>query len=262
MRLPAQKKSDSAKGHEESFALPRSIVKVLRACAEKHGADAPSPTRDNLKYLWINVSEGSTCPSKTCRKNSRRLSAEDWLNVVDEAASLGVKYLVIAVGDSMDDHPEVWAICRWAQYTYGMSVGIHTNTKKLGKTTVEELKQLESNRTWLFVNGTAPSAFTAVKKAGIKVLRAHVTRDDHVPPCDMTEEMVFVGPEGVLYTCGLVLNNDEFRMGHVSEKPIEDFLKDSSLPHTIPEWTPRPEHGCDACPPIMVRRMSGVSNGD
>ncbi len=260
MKSQENKAGRAPNGHRESFKLPRSIMQVLRKCAEKQGCKGGGSGTETLKYLWMNISSQAEPVSGKPRRGAREaLSPEDWLNVVDEAASLGVKCIVIRVGASLEVHPELWAICSWAQRTYGIDVGIHTCAKKLKKSEVEELKRLELCRTWLFVDDSSLKGFETVKEAGICVLAARVDHEEHSPPCDMSEEMVFVGPEGVLYTCGLVSDDDHFRMGHVSEKLIEDFVKDPALPHTVPEWAPHPENGCNACPPIMARRMVGAS---
>ena len=256
------RRKDKVPDIKESFALPRSIVSVLRQCAKKYGGDSAPCLPEMLKYLWINISAQSKSLAGRKRRAEGMLSPEDWLNVVDEAASLGVKYIVICVGESFEGHPELWKTCHWAQRSYGIDVGIHTCASQLRKPELDELKRLEADRTWLFVNNTDLSAFEPAKKAGIKVLGAQVDHEEHSPPCDMSEQMLFVGPEGVLYTCGLVLNNDHFRMGHISERPLEEFVKDPALPHSIPKWAPHRENGCDACPPIMVKRMAGAPHAE
>lgn len=261
MKSPARRK-DKVPDIKESFALPRSIVTVLRQCAKKYGGDRVPCLPEMLKYLWINISAQPKSLAGRKRRAEGTLSPEDWLNVVDEAASLGVKYIVICVGESFEAHPELWETCHWAQRTYGIDVGIHTCASQLRKSELDELKRLKADHTWLFVNDTDLGAFEPAKKAGIKVLQAQVDHEEHSPPCDMSEQMLFVGPEGVLYTCGLVLNNDHFRMGHISERPLEEFVNDPALPHSIPKWAPHRENGCDACPPIMVKRMAGAPHAE
>jgi radical SAM protein with 4Fe4S-binding SPASM domain len=244
---------------KNSFALPRSIAKALRECAEKHGERGSPPTLPAIRYLWMSIADPRVAADVQGRRARPRFAYEDWLNVVDEAASLGVQYMVICTGVSLGAHPEVWKICRWAQWLHGIEVGIHTRAAKLTEPEITELKRLDKNHTWLFVNKKDMSAFRPLKKDGVKVLEAHVDHEEHSPPCEMSKQMVFVGPQGILYTCGLVLNDDQFRMGHVSEKPLEQFVKDPDLPHTIPKGVPHRESGCDACPPLMVKRMVGRS---
>jgi radical SAM protein with 4Fe4S-binding SPASM domain len=256
----SQRKKGSGPDITNSFALPRSIARVLRECADKYGGKEPSSTSAAVKFLWINLSDHGAANAGQGQEAKRHLTHEDWLNVVDEAASLGVKYIVICAGASLGAYPEVWKICRWAQQVHGIDVGVHTRAPKLTESEINELKRLNRNHTWLFVNGKDLSAFGHLKEEGIKVLEAQVDDEEQSPPCDMPEQIVFVGPKGVLYTCGLVLNDENFRMGHVSERPLEQFLKDPNLPHTIPKGVPHRKSGCDACPPIMAKRMSGTKH--
>jgi len=58
-----------------------------------------------------------------------------------------------------------------------------------------------------------------------------------------------------MYTCGLVLGHDAYRLGNFFERKLETVMTDDSLPHVIPEGVSKAHHQCNGCPPLMVRRM-------
>ena len=240
---------------KEPFQLPLAIAKQLKACAEAHTGQ-PMAASDAVRYLWINVARPASRGTAKEQPDATMLSGDEWLNVVDEAASLGAQTLIICVGQSFTNCPDIWKICGWAQRAHGLDVGIHTSCREFSESDINEIAELDPAHTWFFVPDTKLPALRALRERGITVLAANVGHDEQSPPCDMPESIVFVSSEGVLYTCGLVLDNDRFRLGHVSEKPLEWILKDESLPRTIPKDVPHPEHGCDACPPLMVKRMA------
>lgn len=235
------------------FDLPRAVCRHVRACSKQHsGGGGVVP---GVKYLWININAQceDTCPHKEMPPHS--LAVDDWLNVVDEAASLGVTCVMICVGNSFSEHPEVWEISRWAQSTHGLNVGFHTYCRLLSDEDVAELGRLDPERTCLFVDKAALPLMQQYEERGVRLCVADVTEEDHCPPCDEPNSMVFVGPEGVLYSCGMVLGNDTFRLGHVGEKPLHDVLEDEAVDRRVPAGTPRSHHGCHACPPLMFKRV-------
>jgi MoaA/NifB/PqqE/SkfB family radical SAM enzyme len=249
------KRSKTASSKKHPFGIARDIATRLRLLVRAHPDDDPPP--EALKYLWINVAPQCEGPECRERHEPRPLSLPEWLNVVDEASSLGICCLIVCTGDSFNSYPDVWGICRWAQEAHGIDVGIHTYRKSLDESELREMGRLVPGRTWFFVKREHLSAMRPLEQHGVKVLEAEVNHEEHSPPCDMPESMVFVGPGGVLYTCGLVLDNEQFRLGHVSEKPLARILSDPSLPRRVPKGIPHHKHGCDACPPLMAKRMTG-----
>ncbi|MCX5757765.1 MAG: hypothetical protein NTU83_04525 [Candidatus Hydrogenedentes bacterium] len=238
---------------KEFFGLPRTISKEIRQCAAAHAAEGPAAR--TVRYLWINIADhvkGGDSGEQLVPK----LNFEDWLNVIDEAASVGICCVVICTGDGLQDNQDLWTICQWAQRVHGLDVGIHARCTQVRPQEVEELQRLDLEHTWLFVTREAYALLRDLESQGIRVRVADVCREDHRPPCDMPESLVFVGPEGSLYTCGLVLGNDEYRLGHVMEKPLNHVIADRSLPRFVPESAPYRMSGCDACPPIMADRMA------
>lgn len=238
---------------ESNFELPRNVIKAVRKCAEGHPCDCMSHDDSALKYLWINMS-GDANPVIKPRVEGA-LTLEDWLNVIDEAASLGVCCVVIGIGNSFGKYPYLWNICRWAQETHNINIGLHTCCAQMTPAVLNELHTLDRTRTWLFVSKKHIDAMQLLKNDGFRICESEVCHEDHHPPCDMPESMVFVGPEGQLYSCGLVLGNDEFRLGHVLDEPLAKVLGNPERSRAIPKDAPYIEHACDACPPLMAQRI-------
>lgn len=233
------------------FKLPRTIREELRVCAEH--STVKEPHAGNIRFLWMNIADRGTSPQL---ESVTRMSADDWLNVVDEAASLGVCCVVICTGEALHGNPNLWTICDWAQRVHGIDVGIHARCAEVGPQEVEELKRLDSTRTWLFVNSEVYDRLSILERENIRVRIADVCSEDHEPPCDMPDSLVFVAPDGNLYTCGLVLGNDQYRLGHIMEKPLNDVIDDPSVHRFIPKTVPHRHNGCAGCPPILAKRMA------
>ncbi len=254
--------AESAGESKEFFGLPRTISKEIRSCAAVHKIEGSAV--QTVRYLWINIADHANGSDSGEHRNPNRrgslargvMNAEDWLNVIDEAASVGICCVVICTGDGLHDNQDLWTICQWAQQVHGIDVGIHARCADVRPQDIEELQRLDLEHTWLFVTREAYARLRDLESQGIRVRVADVCREDHQPPCDMPESMVFVGPEGNLYTCGLVLGNDQYRLGHIMEKPLDHIIADRSLPRFVPESAPYRTSGCDACPPIMADRMA------
>jgi radical SAM protein with 4Fe4S-binding SPASM domain len=187
-------------------------------------------------------------------KEHKVLTREEWLTLIDETASIGVEYVIICLGKGISHFPALWDICHWAQSAHHTFVGLHLCEGALDAEARAELEKLDPKLTWLClpVSDEAGRAYAAQR--GITLCSSEVTEEDHTPPCDMPEQMVFVGPDGVLYTCGLVLGNDQFCLGKAMEKSLDAVFADDELPHTIPPDTDWARGRCNACPPIMVKR--------
>jgi len=214
---------------------------------------------DTVEYLWINMEdrtqESADLPDPD---DARVLTQDEWLNVIDEAAALGVHCLVAFVGKSLSRHPDIWPICQWAQGAHGMMVGIHTSANSFAENYLQQLQQLNLAQMCLFVSKPLVDSLGHLQQRGINICAASVTEEDHTPPCDMPKCMVCVDRHGHLYTCGLVLGQQQFCLGSVLEGHIEDILNDEELPREVPV---RPEGcNCDACPPVMAERVAKTSN--
>ena len=64
--------------------------------------------------------------------------------------------------------------------------------------------------------------------------------------------MVFVNPDGVLYTCGLVDGLDDFHLGDIFDGTFSGIMKDPELPHEVSDQDRffKAQHACDGCPAL------------
>ncbi|HOZ47430.1 MAG TPA: hypothetical protein PLO37_13800 [Candidatus Hydrogenedentes bacterium] len=238
------------------FELPRSIARELKRCVESHGIET-GPANEAIEYLWINVSNQGMPRREDLEPERGPMSLEKWLNVVDEASSLGVHCLLVCAGECLSDHPDIWPICQWAQDAYGMMVGIHTRSRGFGEDEIRHLRALDLRRMCLFVAADCVEKLRYLTEDyGIGLCVADVGEEERSGPCTMPECMVFVGPEGRVYTCGLVFGERNYCLGSVLDRRLSQIVDDQSLPHVVVD---HPKGcSCDACPPIMARRVMGA----
>jgi radical SAM protein with 4Fe4S-binding SPASM domain len=230
----------------DPFALPRNITQRVRCCTR-----SGCGTAEEVTYLWIDLSAPAP------QHESLGLGLEDWLNVVDEAASLGVSWLVFSVEDSPSQFPLVWEITRWAQDTYGMVAGFHTRTGALSDRDILALKELDFNKCHVFVAQEHLAQLAALKEQGLNIHIANPNHEHRDSLCAMPGNMVFVKPDGALYTCGMVKENRDYLLGNIMDRKLNHVVRDPSLPHAVPEQAIEDEHGCDGCPPLVARHIHG-----
>lgn len=234
---------------KEFFALARRVNSALNThCRQR----TPKPS-DNIKFLWMYVSRrGINQPASENAGDAPGL--ERWLNVVDEAAALGVRWLVITLQESLSSCADVWEICSWAQQAHDMTVGIHTEAAQITDDERRQLRALDISKTRLFVPRDAMERFADVEKVdGIKLRSAEPEPGTIGHACDKPGAMVFVNPEGMLYTCGMVQDNEDYCLGRAEGRRF-DGLADNAR-HTVPPEHIRNEHGCDGCPPLLARHL-------
>ncbi|NIA13023.1 MAG: hypothetical protein GWP08_03000 [Nitrospiraceae bacterium] len=234
----------------ELFHLPQLVSQRLRDSARAHGAE----DHHVVKYLWLRLDE--QCRAATIDGECRSMDAEEWLNVVDEAASVGVECMVVYVGGVLSACPHLWTVSQWAQDVHGMTVGFHTSRKNLTEEEAGVLLQLDPALTWLFVEPEALANLSRLQEQGINVCCAEVDRKDATAACEGPKNLVCVGPNGLLYSCGSVLGVEGFRLGHVAEKPLGELLGDGGPDRAIADGTVRNELGCNGCPNEMAVRMA------
>lgn len=230
---------------------PFRLIREIRTRIRSSNAAQHSGRSSEVKYLWLHVT------SNGVDGGNGLLSTEHWLNVIDEAAGLGVSWIVIG-WEAAPDRSEisVWEICRWAQETHDCHVGIHVLAGELGPRDIESLLKLNRERLHLLVDRTKLPAVQHLIDRGIDVCEADVNVTHRTGTCTLPDEMVCVGPQGKLYTCGLVLGNERYCLGSVFDRAFAHVLSDRSLPHHVPPTVVRDgnHHSCNACPPLMVKR--------
>lgn len=238
---------DKSGTDDDPFRLIRKIRNRIRTSNEA----LASGRRTQVKYLWLHVT-----PNGIEDGRAGHMTTEHWLSVVDEAGALGVTWIVIGWESAQEGQQGVWEICRWAQDVHDCHVGIHVLQGALGPADVDALLELNRDRTHVLVNRAQLEGLKHLIEYGIGVCEADVNVSHRTGTCTLPDEMVCVGPEGKLYTCGLVLGNEHFCLGSAFERAFAHVLSDDSLPHHVPPSVCREgnHHSCNACPPLMVER--------
>lgn len=212
--------------------------------------------QSDVTYLWIYVSKlgMGQCDDSPCNEIP---TLEQWLNVVDEAAGTGVTSLVVSINAPLNRFPDVWEVCRWAQDSHNMTVGIHVFVDSLEAEAIAAIDTLDARRTKVF---GSESVVQNLKSLEAKGLQIHLAEPSHNPGegnCTLPSRMVFVNPEGTLYTCGMVEGNDAYRLGTIFEGSFARIVQDGALPHVVPGTDATNPRGCDGCPPMLSRYFEG-----
>lgn len=224
----------------EFFGLGRRIRRDLDECsrAAAHG------TREDVFYLWLKMGPGP----------ATELSRDHWLNIIDEAASMGVNWLVITLGEPAS-REHVPAMGLWAQQTYGMVVCLHTPQGRLGTAERDLLRQLPADSSYLLVEPEHAAAFQNLEAEGINLRLAAPATPVSEEPCDYPNKMIFVDAQGHLYTCGLVAGDSDFFLGSVFDGSLDEIIHNPKLPHSVTEKQPSNHQNCSGCPPLVAKYL-------
>jgi len=231
---------------------PFDLARIIQQRVRESAAREAARSRDII-YLWIHVSsEGIAQPQGGRTDNMAPPTLDDWLNVVDEASGLGANWIVVTTHDSFSDYPEVWEICSWAQTAHEMKVGLHTNNDTLTESEIAGIQELDPDRTRLFVKRQHLEKMRALEARGIKIGIADPQPYGGVPQCQGARKLIFVDWDGVIYTCGLVEQNREYRLGDIREGTFDAIVRNPELPHRVHEKIRLVCEGCDGCPSLIA----------
>jgi radical SAM protein with 4Fe4S-binding SPASM domain len=229
----------------DPFDLPKQIRSRISSCTSAHCACGDA-ARD-IRYLWVYAgAELSSSPQ------SPPLSLKSWLNILDEAASLGVQWLVVSLEQDCSRFPSLWELFQWAQQTHEMNVAIHVNENTLNDEDTKNLIKLESTLTHLFVPEKELGLFDQMAKYGISV-HSCTPPPEGQEQCSMPGSMLFVTTEGQLYTCGMVNGESGFCLGDVHVGFFNEILHDDTKPHAVTKAAMTRENGCMGCPPLILQ---------
>jgi radical SAM protein with 4Fe4S-binding SPASM domain len=238
---------------ENPFALPQAVAGALTRCCKGSSGE----TGDGVKYLWIHLPGTAERTAPVPEEES--LTPDEWMCVIDEAASVGVKSIIVSVGSPLQMVPQLVQVCQWAQGEHEMVVGIHAYVA-LDTADAEVLKKLDARKTRVFADGEHIESARFVEQLGIPLQCADGLHDhEEQPHCDLPSTMTCVGPEGTMYTCGLVLGQEQFSLGHILGRKLTSVITDHSLPHAIPAGASTNTHRCNGCPPLMAKKMQEES---
>ncbi len=236
----------------DPFSLAKDLRNKLKSCCGGTACAENGP--DKVEYLWLHVSKHGFGRKSIEDTEFPSLALEDWLNIVDEAASLGAKGLVISVSTSLGAFPELVSVCQWAQDAHEMCVAVHTTAKTISEGDIAALKKLDLSHVRLFVGEEAYPHLKQLEADGLRVCIADA-EPMKAGGCGMPQNMVFVNGRGELYTCGMVEGKQEFHLGNIFERRFDNVISDPALPHAIPSDAHYEEHGCDGCPPLLARLL-------
>lgn len=248
--MSSRKRWTSIYQGDDPFGIVRSVSEGLGQCC-KQSEEQPD---GKIKYLWMHLPESSAY--ETNGSEERPLSLDELLDIIDECASVGSQSLIISISSSFADHPHLFQLCDWAQATHGMVVGIHLFATPLTDRDAAALKKLDMEKVRLFVDGEHMDSAHFAEAYGFRVYNADGLDDEIVSPkCELPHTMTCVGPMGNMYTCGLVLGEQQFRLGHFFERKLSAVIDDSTLPHEIPEGVSKKTRRCNGCPPLMAQKL-------
>lgn len=241
------------KRHTEThpFDLPRKISESIDGCRKNLEGKQGNPA--NVRYIWIHLTDEGLRHGQPAQPSP--LALDDWLNVIDESASLGAEWVVIYVGSSLNQAPIVWDLCKWAQETHGLSVGLHLTCDCLTDEDIERLAQLDRQKTYLVADGECSHALRQFEQRGVHVCKSDMHLAEKFTRCTKPADMACVGADGQMFSCGLVLGETEYALGPVHERPIGDVIGDDKLPHAIEDALRFPSRGCQGCPPYVAQQV-------
>ncbi len=227
----------------EFFLLGRRIRQRLSKCTR--GVEARSG--GDVFYLWLQTEAVEGSPS---------LTADQWLNIVDEASSLGVNWLVVTLGPGSGGRTDVVELCRWAHSTHGMVVCLHTRDGQLGGEERQLLRELPADSTFLLVDSMSAGDFSDLASEGVHVCSANpVPAGTGGETCEYPHRMIFVDARGRLYTCGMVSGEHEFFLGSVLDGSLDAIMHNPQLPHSVSSSDPEAHSRCSGCPPLVAKHL-------
>jgi len=236
------------------FDLPRRITEGINACRKNlDGERAPA----SVRYIWIYLTDQGLRHGHYETGCDCQLSLDDWLNIIDESAALGAEWVMMYVGASLSQSPHVWQMCDWAQQTHGLNVGLHITCNCLSEDDIEHLTQLEAERTYLVCDSSTGQSLRPLKERGLHVCESDLHLREKMSRCTKPTDMACIGPDGRMFSCGLVLGDQEFSLGDAREQRLDAVMSDNSLPHTIEDMTRHPESGCCGCPSLVEQHLHG-----
>ena len=244
---PSQKGTTIANDY---FGVAKTLKRRLKECCR----ETELQEAGNIVYLWACVTaKGLKQGVKGAGHEGKPLPMQQWLNVVDEAASLGANWLVLSLADPLGECEAVWPIGKWAQQVHGMMVGLHLKEGDwLSDKEITLISQLDKKMTRVLIRQPEKEQIRALKGRGITVWSANPQPDGEIPNCQGPTRMIFVNEKGILYTCGLVEGNDTYRMGHVFDSSLKNIISHPDSPRHVHDDIHVIAPGCDGCPALIA----------
>jgi len=230
----------------DPFELPKRIRRLVQERSKAMQSNPPG----SVTYLWANLAQVGIAPSSG--SSNGYVPLEHWLNVLDEAASLGVGWLALTCGPSLSAFPGLWDLCHWAQDPHEMMVCLHTNATAISGEELAQIKRLNTSKIRLFVDRKDLERYRPIEAQGITLRAANPQDHGERPNCLGPSKMVYVDSRGALYTCGLVAGNCSYHLGTIYEGTLGAIMENPGLPHAVEEPIHRVTEGCDGCPALVL----------
>lgn len=234
----------------------QSVTDAVRSYREQ-GSAAPrcdSPVR----YIRLHVTRKGIAGTQDSSETGTALLLNDWLNVVDESAALGAKWMIVYFDTLVDKTSDAWKICSWAQEVHNMHVGLHINSRYLPNWDFSPLSRLDTETTFIVSDRSTLKSLSFLEEQGYTLCHANIGEDDRTLPCTHTSSIVCAGADGVMFCCGLVVGEESYRLGNVRSDTIDNAMQNHS--RLEPLTHSRTQGGCDGCPPIMAQRFKQQQN--
>lgn len=231
-------------------SLPGCLSSKVREVREA----GTSKTSSTVHYIWLHVTQDGIVESKDDAR-CVVLSLNDWLNIVDESASLGAQWMIIHVETCLKADSDVWRICAWAQEVHGIRVGLHLNHDCMDEAGLAPIRRLDRDATFIVVDKSAIEALEFLQAEGYSVCASNIGSEDRLLPCSHTESIVCACADGVMFCCGMVVGEESYRLGDVQADPVNEAMRKHQTLKPIHMNEEREGHSCDGCPPFMVQRF-------
>ena len=237
------------------------ITDCLNDAMNMHRVQGSSMPRDGapIHYIWLHVTRDGIADNRS-EMESAAMLLNDWLNVVDESAALGAKWMIVYLDAPIDVGSDVWKICAWGQEVHDIRVGLHISSRYLKEVNTASLNKLQKDKTFVIVDESALETMSFLRDEGYTLCHANIGDEDRKLPCTHTDSIVCAGADGVMFCCGLVMGQESYRLGNVRSDTVDHAMQNHATLEPI--GMNREEHhgACDGCPPIMARRFTELQS--
>jgi hypothetical protein len=243
---------------DNPFELPRTITDEIRACAKAYRDE----DGQGIEYLWIRLCEVGEHTEACKSAAGGGLDLEGWLSIIDEAASLGATAALVSFQPPIRTHRDLLDMCRWAQNTHDMMVGLHIRRRPLGEEELDLVSELDPAKTPFFADSDVIDAMRYLDASPFKLLPSE--EEENIVSsgtCTLPQTVMCVSHCGTMFVCGLVICDGDFRLGHVFERKLGKVMGDDALPHEIPQGFSKANRECNGCPPLMLKRLQKSKQG-
>ena len=241
---------DGTSPKDQYFTIINAFKHKIHACRRS----SEQFKNSDIVFLWVCVNaKGLKQGFMERKQGAALLPAQQWLSVIDEAASLGANWLVVSISDSISNCSGLFEVCKWAQQVHGMCVGLHL--KKNACPSEEEIaliRKLDLKKPRLLIHCQPGETASLPHADGITVWTANPQPAGEKPKCQGPAHMIFVNEKGVLYTCGLVEGKEDYRIGHVFDACLKTVLNNPKTPRKVCSELHRVTSGCDGCPSLLT----------